>query len=97
MSETEGIIIAVIIVGIGLLFVFAPRLSRIVQLSHLKCIRCGAEFDYAWIPFLSFTSVRLIKWRCFMCPVCRKWSLFNIWDTRVDPEIHHCDIRIGPS
>lgn len=101
MSTTAGIIIIVIIVAAAILVVTVPRRmarsSRIAPLSHLKCTKCGAEFDYAWIPLASLTSVRLVKWRCFVCPVCRKWSVFNIWDTRVDPETHHCNIRVGPS
>jgi DNA-directed RNA polymerase subunit RPC12/RpoP len=101
LSATVGIIIIVIIVVIAILVVFAPRMmarsSRIVPLSHLKCTKCGTEFDYAWIPFVSFTSIRLVKWRYLRCPVCMKWSVFNIWDTRVDPETHHCNIRVGPS
>ena len=97
MSAAVGIIVAVIIAVIAIIFVLAPRLSGIVQLSHLKCTKCGTEFDYAWIPFVSFTSVRLGISRYLRCPVCTKWSVFNIWDTRVDPETHHCNIRVGPS
>jgi len=101
LRATVGIIIVVIIVAIAILLVFAhrrkARSSGIVQLSHLKCKKCGTEFDYAWIPGVSFTSVRLGNSRYLRCPVCTKWSVFNIWNTRVDPETHHCDIRVGPS
>ena len=105
MRETVGIIIVVIIVviivAIAILFVFAQtrmgRSSGIVPLSHLKCNKCGTEFDYAWIPGVSFTSLRLLTFRYLRCPVCMKWSVFNIWNTRVDPKTHHCDIRVGPS
>jgi len=96
-----GIIIVFIIVAIAILLVFAhrrmARSSGIVPLSHLKCNKCGTEFDYAWIPLASFTSVRLLNFRILMCPVCKKWSVFDIWNTRVDPKTHHCDIRVGPS
>jgi DNA-directed RNA polymerase subunit RPC12/RpoP len=101
LGATAVIIIAVIIAAIAILFVLArtrmARSSRIVPLSHLKCNKCGTEFDYAWIPGVSFTSVRLGNSRYLRCPVCRKWSLFNIWNTRVDPETHHCAIKVGPS
>jgi len=97
LTATVGIIIAVIIAAIAIIFVLAPRLSGIVQLSHVKCNKCGTEFDYAWIPGVTFTSIRLVTLRYFACPVCRKWSVFNIWNTRVDPETHHCAIKIGPS
>ncbi len=68
-----------------------------VRLSHLQCPKCGAGFDYAWVPGVSFTAIRLGRSRSFACPVCGQWSVFDIWDTKVDPETHHCDIRIGPS
>ena len=97
MRGTLDIIIAVIIAAIAIIFVLAPRLSGIIQLSHLKCKKCGTEFDYAWIPGISFTSVRLVNSRYLMCPVCRKWAVFNIWNTKVDPETHHCAIKVGPS
>jgi hypothetical protein len=101
LRATAGIIIAVVIVAVVILFALArtrmARSSGIVQLSHLKCKKCGTEFDYAWIPAASLTSVRLGNSRYFMCPVCKKWSFFDIWHTRVDPKTHHCDIRIGPS
>jgi len=75
----------------------ASRAGGLVQLSHLKCEKCGGEFDYAWVPFGSFTAIRLGLSRYFVCPICNKWSVFDVWDTRVDPETHHCDIQIGPS
>jgi len=89
LGATAGIIIAVIIAAIAILFVLArtrmARSSCIVPLSHLKCNKCGTEFDYAWIPGASLTSLRLLNSRYLMCPVCKKWSVFNIWNTRVDP------------
>jgi len=97
LKATVGIIIVVIVAVLAIIFVLAPRLSGIIQLSHLKCKKCGAEFDYAWIPGISLTSFRLGISRYLRCPVCTKWSVFNIWHTRVDPETHHCNIRIGPS
>jgi len=62
--------------------------------SHLKCGKCGVEFDYVWAPFFSTIAVRLGKYRYFRCPACKKRSKFNIWDTRVDPSTHHCELTV---
>ncbi|MGD0328814.1 MAG: hypothetical protein ABSB40_00035 [Nitrososphaeria archaeon] len=70
---------------------------RLIQVSHLKCKKCGAEFDYEWVPTASILSLRLGKSRYMECPNCHKWSIFNILDTRVDPNTHHCQLRTGPS
>ncbi len=64
--------------------------------SHLICPRCGANFDYSWIPFMSITAIRMFDSRFFACPVCGRHSVFNVWATRVDPRSHHCEIQIGP-
>lgn len=101
MRAIPGIIAAAIIVAVVILFIVArtkagPK-SGIVQLSHLNCRKCGAQFDYAWIPGGSLTSIRLGNSRYLRCPVCKKWSVFNIWKTKVDPESHHCEIKMGPS
>lgn len=65
-------------------------------LSHLVCEKCGGQFDYAWVPGMSLTSIRWFNSRYMACPVCGRPSMFDIWDTRVDPETHHCNIQIGP-
>ena len=67
------------------------------KLSHIVCPKCGLEFDYAWIPGASFTDVRLFNSRLFNCPGCGNCSKFNVYDTTVDPETHHCKVRVGPS
>jgi hypothetical protein len=72
-------------------------MPRIIQVAHLKCKKCGVEFDYAYLPGGSFTSIRLWNSRFIRCPSCKKWSIFNIWNTRVDPNTHHCELRVGPS
>jgi predicted RNA-binding Zn-ribbon protein involved in translation (DUF1610 family) len=72
-------------------------MPRIIQVAHLKCKKCGVEFDYAYLPGGSLTSIRLWNSRFMRCPNCKKWSIFNIWNTRVDPNTHHCELRVGPS
>jgi hypothetical protein len=62
--------------------------------SHLKCEKCGVEFDYEWTQFFSTYAVRLGKVRYMRCPGCKKWSKFNIWNTQVDPKTHHCELRV---
>ena len=93
------VVIAVIVAGIIVFMLLnrrGPKGILPVLLSHVVCSRCGFEFDFAWIPGVSFISIRLGKARLFKCPRCGEPSLFNIWDTRVDPETHHCNTRIGP-
>ena len=92
--------IAIVILVIIIVFMARSRRGAVagpVQLSHLKCTKCNSEFDYAFLPGGSFTSIRLGGSRYLRCPVCHKWSMFNIRDTRVDPKTHHCEKRIGPS
>ena len=94
-------------IGIGVLvlvllyFLLARTVvrGRLSYLSHLKCTKCDCEFDYAWVPGASFTSVRLGKSRFIRCPCpgCGAWEEFNIWDTRVDPRTHPKHLRVGPS
>ena len=95
-----SIVIAIVILVIIIAFMARSRRGAVagpVQLSHLKCSKCNSEFDYAFLPGGSFTSIRLGGSRYLRCPVCQKWSMFNIWNTRVDPKTHHCEKRIGPS
>lgn len=72
-------------------------MQKIIQVSHLRCRDCGVEFDYAYLPGGSFTSIRLGNSRLMCCPGYGKRSVFNISKTRVDPNSHHCDLRVGPS
>ena len=95
-----GVIVAVVVLGVIIIYLALARRSAVkgpIQLSHLKCPKCNVEFDYAYLPGASFTSIRLGSSRFLSCPNCHKWSVFNIWNTRVDPKTHHCDLRIGPS
>jgi hypothetical protein len=73
------------------------QMPNIIQVSHLKCKKCGVGFDYAYLPGGSFTSIRLGNSRFMRCPNCKKWSVFNLTKTRVDPNTHHCELRVGPS
>jgi DNA-directed RNA polymerase subunit RPC12/RpoP len=63
---------------------------RIIQVSHLKCRKCAAEFDYSWVLAFSVSSIRLGNTRYLRCPSCHSWLVFNIIDTRIDATKHHC-------
>lgn len=58
--STNTIVFAVITPPLMILLILAltrgARRAGIGFVSHLKCERCAAEFDYAWIPGVSFTS-----------------------------------------
>jgi hypothetical protein len=54
--------------------------------SHLRCPKCEKEFDFDYVPGASFTALRLGKSRYMACPLCHRWSLFNLADTRVPNE-----------
>ena len=71
-----------------------PKVNPPFRMSHLVCPNCGFQFDYQWILGMSFTSIRWFGSRYFSCPRCGVSSWFNIRDTEVDPEIHHCETRI---
>ena len=95
-----GFIAAIVIILVVVLIFIQARsgkASGLVRVSHLKCKKCGTEFDYKWIPGASLTSVRLGPSRLLRCPACKKWSLFNIVKTEVDPKTHHCDLTLVPS
>ncbi len=47
-------------------------------MSHLKCPKCGKEFDYAFIPMVSMTSVRMGKSRYLRCPYCKDLGNFAL-------------------
>jgi len=55
----------------------------VVQRSHLRCPKCQREFDFDFIPGASFSAVRLGKERYMACPLCGKWSRFNLSDTMI--------------
>ena len=93
----SGVVISILTLILIVRFLRRNQLSRDIPfLSHLICPKCLNQFDYAWIPFMSLTAIRWFNLRYFACPVCGKASLFEIWNSRVDPETHNCDIRIGP-
>lgn len=58
-----------------------------VQHSRLTCPKCQGVFDYGWIPGSALNAVRLgPKGRFMKCPLCHRWSVFDIWEAPVPPE-----------
>jgi hypothetical protein len=79
-----GVAIACVVIA-AVLYAMILRRGRqagtrgVVQRSHLHCPKCDREFDYDWIPGASFTAVRLGTGRYMACPLCGKWSLFDVY------------------
>ncbi len=46
--------------------------------AHLTCKKCHQAFDYDFVPGASVTAVRLGGSRYMACPLCRRWSVFDI-------------------
>ena len=60
------IIVVIIVGGLAIFMWFQKSHRKIIaptRLSHLKCPKCGYEFDCAWIPGASFTLIRFINSR----------------------------------
>lgn len=80
--------LAVVVVAV---VVYSLILSRgrelgtrgVVQRSHLRCPKCQQEFDYDWVPGASFTAIRLGPSRYMSCPLCRRWSTFDLYGNLV--------------
>lgn len=86
-----GVGVAVIVVVVAILWIITVRLNRRtgnrgpVQRSRLTCPKCGQTFDYEWIPGAALTAVRLGSSRYMACPLCKKWSTFNVVETVIPP------------
>ena len=76
------IVIVVAIAAIVITYAF-PKIKGLHYVSKITCPKCHREFEYHWIPGGSFSAVRLGKYRYMSCPKCHKWSLFDVWTTRV--------------
>lgn len=82
-----GVAAAIIVVIIVLLWAITHRLNRrtgnrgAVQHSRLICPKCGKTFDYEWVVGAALTAVRLGSRRYMACPLCHKWSTFDVYST----------------
>lgn len=59
--------------------------AGLVQRSRPTCPKCGKTFDYEWVPGAAVTAVRLGSSRYMTCPLCHKWSTFDIKSTILPP------------
>lgn len=82
MNGIVLVIIAVILVASFVIYRVLPS-KGYGYLSRLTCTKCAHTFDYRWILGGSFTAIRLGKKRYMRCPSCHKWSMFDVWSTRV--------------
>jgi prepilin signal peptidase PulO-like enzyme (type II secretory pathway) len=88
----SGILIVVLFVALAAIFYYIVswRNARtgehgVVQRSRLVCPKCHQTFDYEWVPLAAATAVRLGRSRYMACPVCRRWSVFNVYDAPAPP------------
>ncbi|MGB9125043.1 MAG: hypothetical protein WA833_09175 [Nitrosotalea sp.] len=82
MHEIGLVIIAVTLATFFVIYTVLPS-KGYGYLSRLTCTKCSHTFDYRWLPGGSFTAIRLGNRRYMRCPSCHKWSMFNVWSTRV--------------
>ena len=83
MSDLALVLLGPAILLVVLVVYVVALRTRHHYTSRLTCPKCGQSFDYDWVPLASFSAVRLGTSRYLECPLCHKWSTFNIWDTRV--------------
>lgn len=85
--------VAIILAIILALWVITHRLNRRtgshgpVQRSRLTCPKCGKTFEYEWVAGAALTAVRLGTKRYMACPLCHKWSTFDIYSTVTGPNV----------
>jgi hypothetical protein len=91
--EVVALVLGAVIVVATALLLYALARTRnrrtgghgFVQHSRLTCPRCRQVFDYDWVPGGALTAVRLGRARYMACPLCHKWSMFNVWDAPPPP------------
>lgn len=84
MSATFAIEVTVAVIAVlAVVYLVFPRVNGLHYTSRLTCPKCGKQFDYNWVPFGSFSAVRLGTERYLSCPNCHAWSTFEIWNTRI--------------
>jgi hypothetical protein len=55
----------------------------LVQRSRLTCPKCQQAFDFDFVPGASVSALRLGTGRYMACPLCHKWSYFDLYESRV--------------
>ena len=74
--------VAIIVVVFSVYFILL-KTKGLHYTSRLVCQKCHDEFRYDWVPGGSFNAIRLGKYRYMRCPKCYKWSMFDVWHSRI--------------
>ncbi|MGI0129292.1 MAG: hypothetical protein ACREDE_03295 [Thermoplasmata archaeon] len=92
MSIVGYVGLGVAVVVIVLLIVFylwvyrrnrAEGSAGLVTRSRLTCPKCNQTFDFDYVPGASLTAIRLGTSRYMACPLCHKWSTFDLVRNRI--------------
>ena len=96
MTGRTVVVLAIAFAGLVTIFVVIYLLGRyrsakhggrgFVQRSRLTCPKCHGTFDYTWVPGGALTAVRLGPSRYMRCPICHRWSVFNVWSAQTPEE-----------
>ncbi len=80
-----GVLIVLLVVFYVWVYLRNKSMGRagMVSRSRLHCPKCGETFDYDYIPGASVTALRLGTGRYMACPLCHKWSTFELHATQV--------------
>ena len=82
-----GIAVVLVVILVGF-YLWVLRRNRalgapgVVSRSRLTCSKCHRTFDYDYIPGASLTAVRLGGARYMACPLCHRWSTFDLTSDR---------------
>jgi hypothetical protein len=75
-------VVAVALVGYYLRWALRTRERTgrlgLLQHSRLTCPKCSRTFDYSWVPGAALTALRLGRGRYMACPLCHRWSVFDL-------------------
>ena len=88
LSLGVAVVLLALLVGF---YVWVVRRNRregtpgLVTRSRLTCPKCQKTFDYDYLPGASVTTVRLGTSRYMRCPLCHRWSVFDLSSSRVSP------------
>jgi hypothetical protein len=92
MREVVDIAIAIGVILVVLLVLFYSRAYRrnralgtpgLVSRVRLVCPKCDRTFDYDFVPGAALAAVRLGTSRYMACPLCHRWSLFDMASNRL--------------
>jgi hypothetical protein len=86
VGVTAGVVLVAILVGF---YAWVYRRNRargtsgLITRSRLVCPKCGGTFDFDYLPGASVTALRLGTSRYMACPLCSRWSVFELRRTQI--------------